>query len=175
MSRPTERGFSFLEMLSVVALVGLVAMATGPLLEQSSRIIEGAGAATRQASPQVIGALLRADLEAGEVLPDAASPTALALRMPGGGSVLWELAGTRLVRLTRDAAGAPTGRPLVLPGARSWSWQQVSGELVEVRLVWREVALGPPPAVPDSARATPGQRTAVWRVARRGGQGGHSW
>ncbi len=175
MSRQGQRGFSLVEALAVLAIVGLVLMTVGPLMDESMALIASSDAASAAVSPERLGALLRGDLEAGRVAGVPTRRGALEVSLPGGGSVRWALAGATLHREARDESGALVGRRFELAGVKAFTWQSLNDDVLEVRLSWRTVSVASPPTGQAASRYRTATSTAVWRVARRGGGEGRSW
>jgi prepilin-type N-terminal cleavage/methylation domain-containing protein len=170
-----EQGFSLVEMLAVLTILGLITLAAWPLVDEATATIHRGDTAAIAPRVERLGAMIRADLEAGLVASNGTPGPALELAMPTGGSVRWRLDGATLTREARDPAGVLVGRRFELPGVRAFAWQPIGDGLLELHLTWRVVSVVPPAVARVGSRSGSATTTAVWRVARRGGKEGLSW
>ncbi len=166
------RGYTLLELLVTMGLVGVVVLAAGQIIGGAGRLILSNEQRTADPRLSSLSTMLRRDVHgsAGVVhIVPSWDEGPLELASWGGGRIRYFLEGEALVReTTADGAGS-AGRRVVVNGVSSWWWRMVTPQIVEFR-----VTVLPRPDLGSSSAGV--QRDVLLRrFSVRGGPDGRSW
>ena len=102
---PRRRGFWLLELMTVLVLLAEFALIATRLFAATLQLTRGAGEARNATASIDAGiAALRADVWAAGTI-STTNPQAVALKLPGGRTVIWSINGDRLTRLEANKEG----------------------------------------------------------------------
>jgi len=172
-----NRGTSLVELLVVLALIGLMVLVAADLVIHSINLLGATGRSVR--NPLVVHVItrLRRDVEDAAKLKTVETvwnDHALELWTHDGEIVHIERRGDRLVHETRAAAGAEVTERVLLRGVTQWWWRSPVPGVVDLRIGY---LVNPEPE--NQASRKPGwrrvRRTENLRFAIRGGGGGRRW
>jgi hypothetical protein len=178
MNRPRPVGFTVLEMLVTLLLVGLVLTLSVQLLVQVQVTSLKWRRTLPDPVPQFAIQLLRNDIHRSRATAGLAGSGPLALTLSDGSLIAYESAFGELVRVVIGDDGTPAGRRTVMRGVDLWRWRLIAPGLVEVSLVYRR---HPEPssrirggvgALEDSGALT---ETLTLRFAQRARPGRRVW
>lgn len=131
-----REGSSLVEMLVVLALLGVLSWSAWGLVDDAGRAVDWAGKSARSGGAEPALALVRKDAE--RALPADASgaewsSSPLELRLASGETVRWALEKQRLVRRATTAAGETRSRVVAAP-VLSFRWRSPQAGLRVVEL-----------------------------------------
>jgi prepilin-type N-terminal cleavage/methylation domain-containing protein len=173
MAAAADRGYSLIELLVTLAVMGVVVLAAAQLVGESASLFHATDRAVSSPALARVTGALRRDVQAAVGLPVVSPSWARRpLELVGwdGGRVRYVLENRSLVRLSFDQLGRPAGRRLLASGVSSWKWRSITPLVVEVSL---SIAAGPNG---DNVAATGVElRATSRRFAFRGWPNGRSW
>lgn len=178
----SQGGFSVLEMVVVLAVVGVSLFLAAGLLQEARTLISATGAELTNPLTGLATDRLRADLQAAAPVPslppslDGWSTDPLLLRGTAGCSIVYERDGRALLRRLLDVDGTETGVEVLLKDLVRWRWRASAPNLVEIDLAYHRA----PPASRwrlDGRPGKPAPELAVERLltALRGGGRERGW
>jgi prepilin-type N-terminal cleavage/methylation domain-containing protein len=176
-----QRGFTLIEMLVTLVLVGLgLALAAQLLMETSQMMVDAAAEQTETALP-LARARLRADLQACQslqIVPGLSGQIAeLWLLGRPGGPMRYRKVGHDLVR-EEASAGGSWGRPTpVLRNILSWDVLPTPDGMtaIQIHLLRRTIRRSPLPTVPGTRGPLEEERIETLVTLPRGGGLGLGW
>lgn len=172
------RGTSLVELMIVLALIGIMALLAADLVTHSLTLLGAVGRSVRNPLVAHVIARLRTDIEDASGVRSAAfawSNQPLELRAQDGTVVRLELEGDRLMRRTEDGGGVPGEARVLLRGVTAWWWRSPVPGVVDLRIGYL--------VHPETERHISGgavgagrvRRTEHLRFALRAGGGGWRW
>jgi prepilin-type N-terminal cleavage/methylation domain-containing protein len=167
--RRRQRGFSLVEMLVVIVLLGLIMVAALPVLDELIRSLGQSGAALAAGDFGSAAVRLRQDVHGAQAVGAVAADWTslpLELRLSDGSTARYELSGQMLVR-EGGRVGRPPLRSTLLSGVASWQWRS-DGRIVDIQVVREPL----PVAAGSAGRAAPPPE--FLRLGLRG-SGGRPW
>ncbi|MEJ2188728.1 MAG: prepilin-type N-terminal cleavage/methylation domain-containing protein [Acidobacteriota bacterium] len=175
--RPS-RGTSLVELMIVLALIGVMALLAADLVTHSLTLLGAVGRSVRNPLVSHVVARLRSDIENAAGVRSAAfawSKQPLELRGQDGSIVRLELEGDRLMRRTEDGGGVEGEAQVLLRGVTAWWWRSPVPGVVDLRIGY----LVHPETERQITSGTVGagrvRRTENLRFALRAGGGGWRW
>jgi prepilin-type N-terminal cleavage/methylation domain-containing protein len=176
-----QSGFTLIEMLVTLVLVGLgLALAAQLLMETSQMMVDAAAEQTETSLP-LARARLRTDLQScqtAQVVPGPSGRIAeLWLLGRAAGPMRYRKVGRDLVREVASADGDWDQPTPVLRNVQSWDALPMPGGLVmlEIHLLRRTIRRSPLPTVPGTRGPLEEERVETLVVAPRGGGLGLGW
>ncbi len=178
-----QGGFSLLEMVVVLAVVGVSLFLAAGLLQEAQTLISATGAELTSPVAGLASDRLRTDLQASEPVgpfPPSLlfgwSTEPLSLRRAGGSSIVYERDGRKLLRRLLDEEGTEAGVEILLRDVVQWRWRASAPNLVEIDLAYHRAS----PASRwrlDGGPGKPAPELAVERLllALRGGGRERGW
>lgn len=184
-ARCRQSGFTLLEMVVVLAVVGVSLLLAAALLQEARALIQAAGAELTSPINGLATDRLRADLqEAAAVLSPpppsldgwTGEPLLLEAGGEGGLAIAYQREGRELVRRLLRDDGSEAVREVWLRDLARWRWRASAPNLVEIDLAYHRV----PPASRQRLDGGPGKPAPELAVARllatlRGGGRGRGW
>ena len=177
MDRSGSGGFSLVELLVAVALLGVIAVLSAQLVIQSTRLMDTSARASRNPDLVLTGEWIRRDLyEAVGVIGGVDGWTReplIAVAQDGGRVSFGAVEGVVIRSLAMPGTSMPDQRA-ILHGVTSWRWRVDDNRLVRVEIG----ALANPHAhrgLTGSARLAAERRIERVAFALRGQPGGASW
>jgi prepilin-type N-terminal cleavage/methylation domain-containing protein len=137
MKRPTPRGFTLLETLVALLLVGLALSLSVQLLERAQVATVEWRRTLPDPVPQFAIQLLRNDIQRANAVAGSPGTGPLVLTLPNGDHVAYEARLGDLERTVTAADGSDRGERAILRGLDFWSWRSPALGLVEIQLVYR--------------------------------------
>jgi len=171
--RAAEGGFSLIELLVALVLVGLgLALAAQLLMETSQMLADAAAEQTETALP-LARARLRTDIQAchsAMTVPGLAGPELWLVGHPAG-TVRYRKVGREIRRDVAAGVGVWEGEAVAMGNVQSFVVLSVTTELVavEIHVLRRAVRHSPLPAVPGVRGPADEERLETLVVAPRGG------
>ena len=171
--RAAEGGFSLIELLVALVLVGLgLALAAQLLMETSQMLADAAAEQTETALP-LARAHLRTDIQAcrsAMTVPGLAGPELWLVGHPAG-TVRYRKVGREIRRDVAAGVGVWEGEAVAMGNVQSFVVLSVTTELVavEIHVLRRAVRHSPLPAVPGVRGPADEERLETLVVAPRGG------
>ena len=173
----SQRGTTLVELLVVLALVGIMIVAAAQLITHSIGLLGATGRAVGNPVMVHVNERIRRDIQeaAGLMAVEMIwSEDPLAIRTRTGGIVVYSVVNGNLVREVVSAAGETSDERVVLRGVTSWWWRSTAPSVVDVNIGH---LVHPPPEY-QSSRAIGYERERRienLRFATRGGWGGAQW
>ena len=136
--RPREVGFSLLEVLVAMLLVGLILLLAVNLLREVHITSVEVQRTLPDSIPQFAIQLLRHDIQRSRGTDTAPGNGPLGLEQTDGSHIYYDESLGQLVRTVVAADGTIQGERVVMRGVRLWSWHNtLAPGLVEVQIVYR--------------------------------------
>jgi prepilin-type N-terminal cleavage/methylation domain-containing protein len=173
----SARGTTLVELLVVLALVGIMVVAAALLITHSIGLLGATGRAVRNPDMVHVNERIRRDIQEAESLAAVEmiwSDHPLEIRTHDSSLVVYSVENGNLVRSVMSAAGAVTDNRVVLRGVTSWWWRSTAPSVVDVNIGH---LVYPPPEYQSSRIVGYGQERQIenLRFATRGGWGGSQW
>ena len=172
-----ERGTSLVELLVVLALVGIMVVVAAGLVTRSIRLMGATGRAVRNPIMVHVVERIRRDVQ------EAASVTAvemiwsedpLEIRTRTGSRVRYAVVDGDLVRRTIASGSGSIEERVLLRGVTSWWWRSTAPAVIDINLGYL-VHLPPEYQSSQKVGYERERRTENLRFAIRGGWGGAQW
>ena len=172
-----HQGTTLVELLVVVALVGIMVIASAQLITHSIGLLGATGRAVRNPVMVHVNERVRRDLQeaAGlEAVEMIWSEDPLVIRTRAGGIVRYSVVEGSLVREVVSAAGETDDERVVLRGVTSWWWRSTAPSVVDIN-IGHLIHLPPEYQASRVVGYERERRTENLRFATRGGWGGAQW
>lgn len=173
----TQRGTTLVELLVVLALLGIMVVAAATLITHSISLLGAAGRAVRNPVMLHVNERLRRDIQeaAGLMAVEMIwSEDPLLIRTRAGGIVGYSVIDGGLVREVVSAAGETVDERVVLRGVTSWWWRSTAPSVVDIN-IGHLVHLPPEYQASRVVGYEKERRIENLRFATRGGWGGAQW
>lgn len=173
----TQRGTTLVELLVVLALVGIMVVAAAQLITHSIHLLGATGRAVRNPVMLHVNERLRRDLQeaAGLMAVEMIwSEDPLLIRTRNGGIVGYSVVDGGLVREVVSATGETVDDRVVLRGVTSWWWRSTAPSVVDIN-IGHLVHLPPEYQASRAVGYERERRIENLRFAARGGWGGAQW
>lgn len=136
--RDRQAGFSLLEVLVVLLLVGLILLLAVQLLGEVHRHSIQIQRTLPDPVPQFAIQLLRSDIQRSSSTQAVPGNGPLGLGFPDGSQVYWDETLGRLIRTVIAADGTSQGEREIMRGVTFWSWHDsYAPGLLEVQILYR--------------------------------------
>lgn len=172
-----QEGTTLVELLVVVALVGIMVAGTAQLITHAIGLLGATGRAVRNPVMVHVNERIRRDIQEAAGLTAVEmiwSEAPLEIRTRTGGTVVYSVVDGNLVRAAVSAAGGTTDRRVVLRGVTSWWWRSTAPSVVDIN-VGHVIHLPPEKISSRVAGYDLERRIENLRFAVRGGWGGSQW
>ncbi len=173
----THQGTTLVELLVVLALVGIMVIASAQLVTHSIGLLGATGRAVRNPVMVHVNERVRRDLQeaAGLMAVEMIwSEDPLLIRTRSGGIVRYSVVEGSLVREVVSAAGETTDERVVLRGVTSWWWRSTAPSVVDIN-IGHLIHLPPEYHASRAVGYERERRIENLRFATRGGWGGAQW
>jgi len=172
-----QRGTTLVELLVVLALVGIMVVAAAQLITHSIGLLGATGRALRNPVMVHVNERIRRDIQEAAGLTAVEmiwSDQPLQIRTRSGGFVVYSVVNGSLVREVVSAAGDVADERVVLRGVTSWWWRSTAPSVVDVN-IGHLISLPPENQASRVIGYERERRIENLRFATRGGWGGAQW